>query len=330
MVGMEYARLPRFKQSAAIAPLRLTARDHEILRHVHSHRFLRSNHLTALLPGSRQQLLRRLQRLYHHGHLERPRCQIDYYHRGGSRAIAYGLGNNGAELLKRELSHPFHRLDWSSKNKVERMFLEHALMVSDVMVSLELACRKHPDIRLLSPDDLILPPGAPKLCEPFQWTVSLGNRVKCGVIPDRFFGIEFTGRAGPEQRSWFCLEADRATMPIMRQDLAKSSFYRKLLAYEATWTQNIHRSRFGFHRFRVLTVTTSPDRVKHFVDACRALSRGQGLFLFTDIASMNKHGDILTLPWQTGRSGGVESLIPATSVAQTTNAERDIHDLQQH
>lgn len=36
-------------------------------------------------------MLRRLQRLYHHGYVERPACQIDYYQRGGSRSIAYGL-----------------------------------------------------------------------------------------------------------------------------------------------------------------------------------------------------------------------------------------------
>jgi hypothetical protein len=98
------------------------------------------------------------------------------------------------------------------------------------------------------------------------------------------------------------LEADRATMPVMRPNFEQSSFYRKMIAYEATWTQNIHRSRFGFHRFRVLTVTTSAERVKHLVEACAKLQRGQGLFLFTDLASLAAQSDILTLPWQTGKS----------------------------
>ena len=37
-----------------------------------------------------------------------------------------------------------HQLDWKQKNHVGRLFLEHALLVSDIMVAVELACRKHP------------------------------------------------------------------------------------------------------------------------------------------------------------------------------------------
>ena len=73
------------------------------------------------------------------------------------------------------------------------------------------------------------------------------------MIPDRVFGLEFTGSDGQPTRAFYFLEADRATMPVKRQTLVQSSFYRKLLAYEATWTQNIHRARLGFNRFRVLT-----------------------------------------------------------------------------
>jgi hypothetical protein len=68
-------RLSRFKRSEKIAAFRLTERDREILKHVHRHRFLRSDHLCALLPGSPQQVLRRLQLLYYHSFLERPLCQ---------------------------------------------------------------------------------------------------------------------------------------------------------------------------------------------------------------------------------------------------------------
>ena len=146
-------RLPRFKRSPDIPPLRLTSRDGEILKCLQRHRFLRSDHIVSLCTGSRQQVLRRLQRLFHHGFLERPRCQIDYY-QTGSRRIAYGLGNKGAAWLKRELSLKFHQLDWKRKSHVGRLFLEHALLVSDIMVAVELACRNRKDIRLLSVDDL--------------------------------------------------------------------------------------------------------------------------------------------------------------------------------
>ncbi len=303
---MEFPRLPRFNRSLDITPMRLTERDREILKHIHRHRFLRSDHLTSLIAGSGQQLLRRLQLLYHHGYLERPRCQIDYYHRSGSRTIAYGLGNKGAGLLKRELGLPFHRLDWPTKNRVERLLLEHALMVSDFMVRLELACRSRKDVRLLDVEEL--ESGGGKRRQPFQWKVDIGRGQRCGVIPDRVFGLEFPEKPAGQNRIWYFLEADRGTMPVTRSRLDQSSYHRKLLAYQATWTQNLHR-QLGISRFRVLTVTTSADRLASMQEACRSMPRGQGLFLFTDSASLNAHPNVLTLPFQTGHSGATTALI---------------------
>src|SRR6202162_6045033 len=136
---MEYMRLPRFKRTAHVSPMHLTHRDHAIISLFHRHRLLRSTQIVALLADSSQQLLRRLQLLYHHGFLERPRAQLDYYHKGGSRHIVYGIGNKGATLLKHELGLAAHKIHWGEKNRsVGRIFLEHALLVSDVMVTLEL------------------------------------------------------------------------------------------------------------------------------------------------------------------------------------------------
>ena len=84
-------------------------------------------------------------------------------------------------------------------------------------------------------------------------------------------------------------------MPIQRQNPSHSSFHRKLLAYEATWTQNLHRTHLGLHRFRVLTVTTTPSRAKSLTAACRALERGQGLFLFADAETFRTHPSQLTM-----------------------------------
>jgi DNA-binding Lrp family transcriptional regulator len=291
-------RLPRFKRSADIPPPRLTGRDGEILKHLHRHRFLRSDHIVALTAGSRQRVLRRLQRLFHHGYVERPRCQIDYY-QSGSRRIAYGLGNKGAAWLKRELPQQPHKLDWKQKSHVGRLFLEHALMVSDIMVAIELACRNRKVIRLLAVDDSPIP----NKREPLQWNVDIGRRQKCGVIPDRVFGLEIAG-----QRCWYLLEADRGTMPITRGNLDQTSFQRKLLAYATTWSQNIHRTRFGWQRFRVLTVTTNSQRVQGMIEACQGLQHGHGLFLFMDAASLTRHRDILTIPWQTCRPEKSETL----------------------
>jgi DNA-binding Lrp family transcriptional regulator len=286
--------------------MQLTERDRDILRHVRRHRFLRSSHLAALIGGRTQHLLRRLRLLYHHGYLERPRAQIDYYHRGGSRCLAYGLGKQSAALLQLERSSS----DWSAKNDgVGRSFLEHALMVSDVMVSLEVACRQNGRVRLLIGEDIPMPAETRIQSEPFQWRVTLASRTKLGVIPDRVFALEFLDQPQGRNRVLCFLEADRATMPIARRTLTRSSFQRKLLAYEATWTQGLQQTRFGFQRFRVVTVTTSTARVASLVEASRQLSRGHGLFLFTDLATLTSHDDMLTLPFQSGRAGQTTTLL---------------------
>ena len=158
---------------------------------------------------------------------------------------------------------------------------------------------QHIAIRLLSADDL----QATNMREPFQWNVDIGQRRKVGVIPDRVFGLECDRKA-----TWYCLEADRGTMPITRGHLDQTSFQRKLLAYAATWSQSLHRTRFGWQRFRVLTVTTSAQRVQGIKQACQELANGHGLFLFLDAAAMAQQRDILTIPWQTSRPDKTETL----------------------
>jgi hypothetical protein len=283
--------------------MRLTERDCEILRHVHQHRFLRSDHLTSLLPGSRQQILRRLQRLFHHGYVDRPRAQLSYYHVGGSTHYTYGLGNKGARLLA-ELSNGIRsRPDWTNRNQSARQFyLEHTLLIAEVMVAVQTSCARSSTIHFLSQDELA---SRINLRDPFRWTVSVHSQ-RLSLRPDKAFGLEnvHTGEC-----SFYFLEADRTTMPVIRRSLSQSCFFRKLLAYERTWTQNLHRTRFGFHRFRVLTVAISPVRVRNLIAAAQKLGQGRGLFLFTDRDSFIRQADIFSFRWQTARPGHASPLI---------------------
>ena len=87
-------------------------------------------------------------------------------------------------------------------------------------------------------------------------------------------------------------------MPIHRPGLGASSFRRKLLAYAATWTQAIHRTRFAMPRVRVLTVTAGAERVTHLRAACAELSAGRGMFLFANEAAVLSTDDLLAMPWE--------------------------------
>ena len=280
--------------------MQLTERDRTIIRLVHRHRFLSSRQIIALVGDSQLQVLRRLKLLYHHGFLERPRAQLQYYNTPGTRPIVYGLSAKGGMLLKQELGDS---LLWSEKNRaIGQIFLEHALLVSDVMVSLELACRNR-GIRLLYEDELDLPVDK----QPFQWRVKIPGGMNLGVIPDRVFALEYQDQTGQVQRAYFFLEADRGTMPVVRKHLAQTSFRRKLLAYEATWTNKVHQRHLGIPRFRVLTVTTIAARVKSLLEACSQLKRGHGLYLFADQSVLKK--DLFSPVWHNGKTGELSSLL---------------------
>jgi hypothetical protein len=68
----------------------------------------------------------------------------------------------------------------------------------------------------------------------------------------------------------------------------QTSFYRKLLAYEAKWTQKAHQRKLDIYRFTVLTVTTNAMRVTSLLEACSRLKRGHGLFRVADRTVLGK------------------------------------------
>ncbi len=285
-------RHPRFRRAREFPPITPTDRDTEILRAVNRHRFLRSHQIAELIGGSRQRILRRLQALYHHGYLERPLCQLDYFQRGGSRSIVHGLASRGAAHLRRLANLPFARLDWTTRNRsIKRIFLEHALMVSDIMVALELACRRRGDVRLLIEHEIPLPEATRALRDPFRWTVMVSGSGKLGVIPDRVFALEFTET---RERILCFLEADRGTMPVERAKHGTSSILRKLQAYAATWKAGIHRSRFATPRLRVLIVTSSAARADHIGAAASHLNTGTGIFVTKETGKLLSQGGLPT------------------------------------
>ena len=173
------------------------------------------------------------------------------------------------------------------------------------MVAFEVSCRVHGNVRLIPWEEILettCPEQTKRKKHPLTWRVRVPEIGSLGVTPDRFFGLHFSDRPRGRNRSYFFLEADRASMPIIRKDLRGTSIFRKLLAYQATAAQKLHSERFGINNFRVLTVTRSPkqERVESMVDAARKLPGPQGIFLFADENSVLGL-DVLELPWRNGR-----------------------------
>src|SRR5579864_1853985 len=221
-----HQRLPRFER-AKVAGIKLTPRDLLILRAVHRHRLLRSTHLIALADGSRQTTLRRLQLLFHHGYLDRPAAQLDWYAQG-SEPLVYALGNRGAAVLAAE-GERGGALRWETNRNISRQFLRHTLAVAEVMVAFEVACRDTEGVEFIPPEEILA--GAPeatrRLRLPFRWQVEVqdsGKLHRLGVEPDRVFGLRFADAPEHRRRAYFFLEADRGTMPVMRYGLEQTSF----------------------------------------------------------------------------------------------------------
>lgn len=297
-------RRPRFER-APVHRMMLTPRDREILRAVYRHRLLSSRHLTALAGGSPQQILRRLQLLFHHGYLDRPKAQLDWYARG-SEPLVYALAKSGAAALG-EAGEVGGGIRWDTKNRtLSRAFLRHTLAVAEVMVAFEVACRNRKEVELIGPEEILA--GAPEetrhLRLPLRWQVELhhnGKRHLLGVEPDRVFGLCFKGAPKGRERAYFFLEADRGTMPVTRKSLSQTSLLRKLLAYEETWRKGAHKAHLAIPNFRVLVVTASPERARYLIAVNRVMGPGEsGLFLFTDAKALCRQ-DILTLGWTNGR-----------------------------
>lgn len=177
MPNGEPRRKPRFTRVRQ-ANFLLQSRDFAILRHVYKHRFLTSRHIAALVSGSEQGVLRRLQKLFHGGYLDRPACQLRPW-KIGTEPLVYGLGRKGANALSWAYGIDRFRADWTRNNRqAKNFYLYHTLMVAHFMVCLEIACRRIAGANLIEPEE-ISRRRAPKTYNPgnpFGWQVRGAQR----------------------------------------------------------------------------------------------------------------------------------------------------------
>lgn len=178
------ARKPRFQRKPNLISqgFRITARDEEILLTVARHRIARSTHVIALIramypAASEQQLLRRLEGLYHKRYLSRPSAQLETYLAGaGSRPIAYMLGNRGADLLAQKYGWRRAAVDWTAKARTAtRGEIEHAIEITDFMVVLDIACRRRGTLAVMYFDEILrewAPQATREAPRPYHWPVS--------------------------------------------------------------------------------------------------------------------------------------------------------------
>jgi len=282
-------RRKRFQRDPKVS-LKLTDRDRDIIHWVYRHRFLSSKHIVSLVEGSGQGISRRLNLLFHSGYLDRPKRQMVAF--GNNHYMVYGLGNKGANLLASEFDLPVETVDWSRKNRdAKEIFLEHTLMVSRILTTFRLACQKQKNIEFVEPEHLIkCRPKPPTIkTHALSWRVNIKKdeygqkrNFSYNMIPDTVFGLRMK-KDNRNKETYFFLEADRATMPIRRTNFYRSSFYKKMVGYIASYKNELFSEYFGFKKVRVLTVTKSDERINNMIIVNKSLhnmGNGYNLFLF--------------------------------------------------
>lgn len=303
----ESPRKPRFKRTPS-EHIQLTERDIDIIECIYRHRLLRTNHVLKLLKNqfaTVKTLRGRLSKLYHHGYLDRVREENDFA--PGTNPMIYAVATKGVSLLADGRGVHKPKTDITAANRrLSRLFIEHALLVADVMVAFEAACQGQP-VRLITPEEILArsPEETKKQKNPFGWKVNIKHNsgsFNLGVVPDKIFGLHFKERPEGRNRLYFFLEADRSTMPVIRKNLNQTSYFKKLLGYFETYKQGLHTKKYNFKNFRVLTVTTSEDRIQTMLEANCRLNQGQGsrIFLFVHRDQLDQE-DILKIDWRSGR-----------------------------
>jgi DNA-binding transcriptional ArsR family regulator len=285
--------------------MRVTQRDLALLENVARLRLTSASQLAALDGGSAQNVSRALLALWENGYVERPEAQVAsrvLYQ--GSRPTIYGLSRKGAALLRNQGFDVRRRLlDGIDKERgAGWRFVEHTVSIAEFMVRLELAARGRDDLRVLERGEIL--EDAPKSNQDrlvrVEASVRLGGVLRGNaVVPDAFFGLRFND----DEESYFMLEIDRGEMPVERYRNAQRTYFaKKMLTYYEASRQRRHVHDLGIENFRVLTVTTSPERVERMLVALEGLTDGRGsnMFLFADQESLIASNP-LDLEWKSGK-----------------------------
>lgn len=308
MLTMDLSRPKRLSRPQTPPPFRLTDRDVALVQAVARWRYATSEQLIRFArisdPGaSAQQITRRLQGLFAHRYLERPRNQ--HVQIGTLAHLVYGIGKEGARLLA-ELGEPIDpRLTWTQKSsRASNAWLLHAIGVTETMLMFEAACTARGGVRVIDGAALLeqMPESTRSLKDPFRLRMTVTENFKkaqLSAIPDRLFSLHLE----QDRRLNFALELDRASMSVTGR------FARKIIAYLAAYRQNRHRDQWGFSGFRVATITPSEKRIQNMLAAQEAISEGRlgGMFVYTTPARLNAHGPFGPI-WITSERDGVSLL----------------------
>jgi len=282
--------------------VRPTSADVGLLQLVERCRLVDSRQLRLTIgrESHRRAFLYRLQRLFHSRHLTRPQSQLNRWWTKGepTKHYVYGLGPKGYSVL--------HPEDGDESNAVLRLrdqrigsdYIDHRLKLTEAVLCFEEAAGAEQwPLTWTEGDDFRATTGLTR-------TVAIADAKKPQPLnPDAF--VTFTADTIAAR---YFLEIDNGTEPIERhgsQRWERTSILRKLAVYDQLAPRRGDTDYDRRHRapwpFRVLTVTTTPERMENMRQLAQAMDpkkKGSRLFLFTtlDRVTLDRPRDVLTEP----------------------------------
>ena len=289
-------RSPRFNR-VETRPVIFNNRDLEILGHVHRFRLLQTPHIVALSGRGKKAIQRRLRLLFQYRYLDRiaPNSFND--------SIIHALGNRGADEISKHYGIRPKRVDWHAKNRsLQRGYIEHTLMIGEIMSWITEQCRLHSSLRVLTQMET----GNNSDTSVMATTPFHGSWYNLRIVPDWIFSL--SGEDSIERPDkFYYLECDRSTMPVSATTLKRSSIEKKMSVYLASIRNGYHKDAFGQQNARVFWLVDSRysglKRLESLLEMNRQLTGGRGsrAFLFALRAPLMNSPDIRTAPIINGK-----------------------------
>jgi protein involved in plasmid replication-relaxation len=315
---------PRFRRAAADErpAFRLTDRDREALRIIYAYRWITADLLQDLLPEvkltdpqkhalsrlkavkkatalgtpqrTKREVQRRLQYLYHHGFVQRHKL-------ADGEAIAYALGNRGADELMLSFGIDRQQIEWTTKNRESsERFLRHAMMVTSFRHAVEVSLRALPALQL----KLWEPGGAFQAKVQYEDTVRTQGGTRTQLVdgtvkPDSLFLLLHHAKG-----IHYFPEADRSTM-------SNSRYLSKLKAYYAFYATYVRDNPSSpIKQMRVLTITRSEERKQNLRKIAQQVSpEAKNLFWFLcEKVYLGQPQKVFEPTWQTLEDDTLKSL----------------------
>ncbi len=282
-------RASRYKRLSKPPSMNLTDRDKEVVKTINDFRVMRQDHIQRLFFPSKNTAQVRLWKLWQHGFLKREFLPV----LGGiqNSPILYLVDKQGVDFLQTELEYRKEDLRWTP-GSLGQQFIRHTLGLSEIRLSVEVACKKHGYTLLSWQDEKAMKDGPDH--------ITVGRRLE-PILPDAYFVVGI-----PNGRVHFFLEFDRGPERV-------KVFQKKIVAYSGYFKTNKPLVRYGTDRIRVLTVVEGTGTRLNHLKQLTKRSAEPKRFWFSRLDKVSSE-DIFASPiWEVANDSKRTPLIPSST-----------------